>query len=207
MMSPSRALVAGVVLAVALGVALQEITHDLARALALPGPAGALVTDVERRGPAARAGLQQGDVILTVDGKSIDHASSLARAIGRRRPGDVVRLEVLSKGSSRHVRVRLGYDKTDQGERGPADLPPRRQGIGAVVTNASGGGAEVEALDPRGPAVGELQVGDIVTDVNGRRIECGDDFVREVNNAKRPGVLLIRVRRDGEPLYVALRLD
>ncbi|MRG95990.1 trypsin-like peptidase domain-containing protein [Polyangium spumosum] len=190
-----------------LGVAFQAISHDLARALSLPGPAGALVTDVEPDGPASRVGIQPGDVILSVDGEAIEQASELARMLGQRKPGASMRLVVRHGADEKVKRVVLAKPDAEEKEAPkPEDVGPRKT-VGVSVSDAFGGGARIDGLDPRGAAAGELEVGDVVLEVNGKAIQGGEDFLHVVDKAKRPGTLLVRLRRDGEALYAAVRVD
>ncbi|MDI1481504.1 trypsin-like peptidase domain-containing protein [Polyangium sp. y55x31] len=190
-----------------LGVAFQAISYDLARALSLPGPTGALVTDVEPGGPAEKVGIEPGDVILSADDEAIDQAAELARMLGHRKPGESMRLVVRHGKDERVKRVVLAKpDSDDKPTQKPEDVGPRKT-IGVSVSDALGGGARIDGLDPRGAAAGELEVGDVVVEVNGQRIEHGADFLRVVDKAKRPGTLLVRVRRDGEALYAAVRVE
>jgi len=190
-----------------LGLAFQTISHDLARALALPRPTGALVTDVEPDGPASRVGISPGDVILSVDGESIDQAAKFARLLGQRKPGESLKLLVRHGQDEQMKRVVLAKPDMDEGlSQKPQDVGPRKT-VGVSVSDALGGGARIDGLDPRGAAAGELEVGDVVVEVNGTSIKGGEDFLHAVDKAKRPGTILVRLRRDGEALYAAVRMD
>ncbi len=194
-----------------LGVAFQAISHDLARALALPAPTGALVTDVEPGGPASRVGIAPGDVILSIDAEPIEQAAELARVLGQRKPGETLRLVVRHGRDEATKRVVLAPAEADEKEENNAAQKRRdvgaRKNVGAQVSDANGGGARIDGLDPRGAAVGELEVGDVIVEVNGHAIGRGEDFTREIEKAKRPATVLVRLRRDGAALYAAVRTD
>jgi len=90
-----------------IGVQLQELTYDLATALELKEPKGALVAAVEPDGPADRAGIRARDVIVTVDGHPVDTTADLARRIGGTRPGEVVAADVWRDGARREFKIRV----------------------------------------------------------------------------------------------------
>jgi serine protease Do len=90
-----------------LGVLLAPITQDMAEELKLESKRGALVTAVEKDGPAAQAGLKPGDVIVRVDDKPINDGAQLTRAVGQRQPGSTLKLEVVREGKKLDMQVKL----------------------------------------------------------------------------------------------------
>lgn len=90
-----------------IGVQLQELTYELATALELKEPKGALVAAVQQEGPADRAGIRPQDVIVAVDGHPVDTTADLARRIGGTRPGQVVAADVWRDGALRQLKVRV----------------------------------------------------------------------------------------------------
>jgi serine protease Do len=99
-----------------MGVQAQELTPELAAGLGLKDSDGALVAMVEKNGPAERAGIQPGDVILAYEGKPVQNATDLARLTGSTRPGTTVALEVWRKDEKRQVKVKV------------AEMPPEHGG-------------------------------------------------------------------------------
>ncbi len=91
-----------------IGIQVQELTVDLASAFGLKEPKGALVSAVQRGGPAEKAGIQPGDVILSLNGQAIANSADLARFVGSTRPGSTVKTEVWRKGNAVTVEVTLG---------------------------------------------------------------------------------------------------
>ena len=91
-----------------IGVAIQEVNQSLAESFGLKKPAGALVSSVEQDSPAARAGIEAGDVILRADGKEIAGSMDLSGYIANVRPGTAVKLELWRKGTPRQVSVTVG---------------------------------------------------------------------------------------------------
>jgi serine protease Do len=91
-----------------IGVVIQEVTKELAESFGLPKPAGALVNAVEKGGPADKAGVEAGDIILKFDGKSVGASSDLPRIVGATRPGSKVQLQVWRKGATKELGVTVG---------------------------------------------------------------------------------------------------
>src|SRR4029077_121290 len=91
-----------------IGVVIQEVSKELAESFGLPKPAGALVSDVEKAGPAEKAGVEAGDIILKFDGKPVSNSSELPRIVGSTKPGSKAGLEVWRKGVTRDLTVTVG---------------------------------------------------------------------------------------------------
>jgi serine protease Do len=90
-----------------IGVQLQELTVDLATSLGMDQPRGALVAAVQKGGPAQRAGMQPGDVILSLDGQAIEYSADLARLVAGTRPGESVTVEIWRKGKIMPLQIKV----------------------------------------------------------------------------------------------------
>ncbi|MBS1188947.1 MAG: DegQ family serine endoprotease [Rhodocyclaceae bacterium] len=119
-----------------LGVVIQEVTRELAESLGLAKPMGAIVNAVEKGGPAEKAGLEPGDVILKFDGKTINSSSDLPRLVGTTKPGSRSAVQIWRKGSVRDVAVTVGEVQdekvaTNRGGRNkiPGDQEANRLGL------------------------------------------------------------------------------
>jgi S1-C subfamily serine protease len=143
-----------------LGVKGDTVTGDIAGSLGLSRPQGLVVTDVYANGPAARAGLRQGDVITAVDGQEINDQNGLNYRIGSRNPNDQVQVAILRDGRPQTLTARV--------QTLPGDADPRQ---GVVIQSGPFAGAQVVALNP---ALADRLGGDpfatgvIVTGVSGR---------------------------------------
>ena len=160
------------------GARLQPITRELARSIGLPGARGVLVAQVYDSGPADRAGVREGDVLLSIDGQPTNDAASVNYRIGTKRRGDNADLVVRRDNAERPLSM-----KVDLPPRTPADerqLTGRHILDGATIANLSPALAEEKGLDPltRGVAVIALQQGiaaqrvglrpgDIIAEING----------------------------------------
>ena len=110
-----------------LGVYVQEITSELARAFKLPDESGALVGGVVAKSPAERAGLQDGDVILEMNGKKVTDSRTLRLQIAQAPPDSEATMKILRDGSTRKITITLGELKTDQAPQAPEPgRPPHR---------------------------------------------------------------------------------
>ncbi len=99
-----------------IGVAIQEVTKELAETFGLSGPQGALVASVEKGAPAEKAGLAVGDVILKFDGKAITQSSDLPRIVGNSKPGNTVAMQVWRNGAARDLNITIGEMPSEKGE-------------------------------------------------------------------------------------------
>lgn len=181
-----------------LGVAIQEVNQSLAESFGLKQAQGALVSSVEKNGPADRAGLEPGDVILGVNGKVISASNELPPLIAAVRPGDHAKLEIWRKGGKREVEVKIGTlsevkvasaaPAADKGRLGLAVRPlsPEEQRQAEVR-----GGLLVE--EAAGPAArAGIQPGDVLLSVNGEPITGVEQLRSVVGKAGRRIAVLIQ---------------
>jgi len=122
-----------------LGVVIQEVSKDLAESLGLSKPMGAVVNAVEKGGPADKAGLEPGDVILKFDGKPINASADLPRLVAATKPGAHATVQVWRKGATRDIAVTVGEmveEKTASSRQGRGVKPPEQQAnrLGLVVS-------------------------------------------------------------------------
>jgi Do/DeqQ family serine protease len=207
-----------------LGVFVQGVNADLARSLGLTEVRGAIVTQVAESGAAERAGVEQGDVILSLDGKRVDSTNALRNAVARIAPGTKVALEILRDGKPRTLSVALeersakaASDDEDEGEapsvspttkpsgRYGLDVDPLTPDLARRLRAHSRTGVVVAAVDPAGPAAeAGLREGDVIVSVNRTKVADGDELKQALSQspAGRPALLLIE--RDGQPGYVPL---
>ncbi len=122
-----------------LGVVIQEVSKELAESLALSKPMGAVVNAVEKGGPAEKAGLEPGDVILKFDGKAINTSADLPRLVGATKPGTRSTVQVWRKGATRDIAVTVGEmteEKTASSRPARGGKPAEQQAnrLGLVVS-------------------------------------------------------------------------
>jgi serine protease Do len=205
-----------------IGVQIQPVTQDIADSMGLNQAEGALVADPQKDGPAAKAGVEAGDVITAVNGQSIKDARELARIIGGFAPGSTAKLDVLHKGQGKVVSLTLGQLPNAQEAR--ADIEADDQGsahgtdvtrLGLTVAPAGkvdGAGKEgvvVTKVEPKSAAADRgLKKGDVILEVAGKSVTDPSD-VREAIEAARTDKkrsVLMRLRSGDVSHYVAVPL-
>ena len=191
------------------GISFQQVDAALGRALSMGEPGGAIVTEVEVPGPAARAGMRAGDVVTEIDGRKVSRSGDLAHQLERKKPGEVVRMGVLRGGMPRTIGVLLDRLSNRDGD---AEPHLAKAGAAAAATaglrlvDAGGEGARIEELDPASPASDGLQAGDVVIEVNRVPVTGAADAIGKLRRAPRPSTALLRIRREKEFLYVGIDL-
>ncbi|MDB5215350.1 MAG: HtrA protease/chaperone protein [Myxococcaceae bacterium] len=192
-----------------LGVRIQDVDVKLASAMNLGGVQGALVDDVEKGGPAEKAGFAAGDVIIRAGSTDIVHARDLTRAVARQAPGAKVDLVVRRGTKAVTLPVTLGKleDEKDskQAPGAPNDATPQSSsGLGLQVGDAEGGGALVRRIAPDGAAAGSLEPGDVIVEANHQPVKNANDLKNKAMQAGTDKPLLLRVTREGSTRYVAI---
>lgn len=192
-----------------LGLVFQPITAELASALKLGSPKGALVAQIEPGGAAARAGLKAGDVIVAVDGIDILHAEELPRSVARNAPGTLLKLSYLRSGKRSDATAKLDTLEDDaipppvRTPGAPASEPKNNQ-LGVQVSNVKGGeGVRVDALAPSTP-LKEMRPGDVIVEVDGKPIKDVDQLEKLLGTSSKGTTLLARVRRGDLTRYVPI---
>ena len=212
-----------------LGVVIQDIDRDLAQAMKLQANSGALVADVEDDSPAAKAGIQRGDVIRAVDGKKVESTSQLRNRVAALAPGAVVRVELVRDGAPQTVEVKLQARAADQEQPGQGSGGPRSGQPDRSTETEDGllGGATLHELTPAlrrqldvpsdvtagvvvervAPGSGAdklgLQRGDVLVEIDRRKVSSPAE-VRAASKQLGDAVA-VRVVRQGRSLYLASR--
>jgi len=200
-----------------LGVTISPVTPDIAEALGIASGGGALVTQVVKDSPAARAGIRAGDVVTGLNGRKVKSASELRNAIGLLRVGEKVEVTFLRDGESRKVTAEIADPATAQTAGTTSDdgknLPEGSQHRGfegALLEDSpgTGSGVMVRAVSQGSPAANAgLRVNDVIIAANGNRIGNRADLSAAWRAAAARGgnTLVLQVRRSGELTIVLLR--
>ncbi|WNG15357.1 Do family serine endopeptidase [Cystobacter fuscus] len=200
-----------------LGVSVQDLTPELARALKVPQDKGAIVTGVQENTPSARAGLQQDDILTAVNGKPVDSAHALTRDIGFRPPDETVTLTVYRAGQPREVRVKLaerpdleGFSTEspgDEREESGRRLGMRLQDVDPRLVPGAIRGALIIEVDPGSPAErAGLQPGMVIVEAGGRPVNNPREFAQAVRGQSPGSVLLLRIQLGESRLLRALTI-
>jgi serine protease Do len=195
-----------------IGASVQKVTPDIADSLGLKQARGALVADVIKGGPAERAGLKPGDIIIEFDRKEIKDSSDLPMQVARVAPGMSVQVKVLRDGKETALPLTVGEMKeseviaaTQEGDFGLTVQPVTPQlaenlGLeraeGLVITAVKRGSAAEEA---------GLRSGDVITEINRQPIKNLADYNRELTRNEKAKSVLLLVRRGQSSLFLALK--
>jgi len=201
-----------------IGVTIQDVNAQLAESFGLDRPRGALVSSVEKDGPAARAGVAPGDVILAVDGRPIERYGELSSQIAAMRPGADANLALWRNGKEQSLSVKVAELKEQPQSVAYRGGKPKQPS----AAQPSALGLTVRPLEPRekeqantqgsllveevaGPAqAAEIQPGDIILGINGKRVHS----VKELEDATRAAGknVALLIQREDAQIFVPLRL-
>ena len=188
-----------------IGVAIQDVTPDLARAMGTNVNQGAVVQQVEPGSPASRAGIQAGDVITEVEGKPVKGSSDLRNRIGLMRVGADVKLTLLHDGGTKTVNVKIAEAPSKSAavhqEGGEAGVSDKLQG--ATLRDSGNSGVAVAEVEQGSKAWRSgLRPGDQITGVNRKKVHS----LKELNDAAgESSVLALNVKRGDANLFVVVR--
>ena len=201
-----------------LGVYIQKVTKTLQRSFKLDEARGALVSQVIPGSPAAKAGIQSGDVIVRFDGKDVPDNVKLPALVAHTPVGKSVEVVLIREGKERKVRVVI--EKLEDEEGAPAAPEPPTVGelglevqeLTATLRREFGLGAEASGvilttIDAASPAfLAGLRRGDIILDINRKKINGLADYRKAIAGLKKGDNLLFLVRRGGGTLFIAFTL-
>ncbi len=203
-----------------LGVYLQSLTQDLKQAFGIGSNVeGALIGDVVQGSPADMAGVQQGDVVTSVNGMSIKTATELQNAIAGMMPGSNVQLGILRDGNMMTLSVKLGQkpEENQQSSNEQGGSPnPQRLGISVATLTPQLAqqlgyqgeqGALIERVQPGSPAENAgLQRGDLIKEVNRRPVNSAEDLVNMVRGLKAGSTAALLVQRQNNTFFVPVQI-
>ena len=203
-----------------LGVTVQAVTDDIAKAFKLDSGVGAAVVDITPGSGAAKAGLRAGDIILDYDGRVVHQSADLPPLVGMSKPGSTVPLKILRDGKPQTVQVTVGESPRD-----PRGVSNPLAADAAAKSGSSALGFSVAAIDaetrkqmslPPGQGVvisdvtgsvageADLQAGDVVLMVNQQRIASVAEFQTATRDVKAGSTVLLLIRRGDQSRFVGL---
>jgi len=195
----------------ALGIEIQDLTPDIADSLGLANTHGAVVTQPMADSPAAKAGVQSGDVITAVNGQKVTDALDLSRTIASKAPGTNVDLTIDRNGKEMHLSVTLETLKGGAGQQVIPSNGPTQSSLGFTLNaNDNGPGVVVESVDPNGiAAMHGFRPGDIILEVNHEKVSDASDVEQQLKVVQNSGrhAVLVKVQRHDQVRFVGLPLS
>ena len=202
-----------------IGVVIQPLSKELADGFGLPRTQGALVNSVEKGGPADKAGVEAGDVILRFDGKTVASSEDLPRIVGATRPGSKVTMQIWRNKGTRDVQVVVAEMQDEraarQSRRGgkpPSTMPSQ---FGLTLSDLSdaqkselkvSGGVLVENVQGAGQRAG-VRRGDVILAINNQDVKSVEQFNQMMSQFDKGRIVALLVRRGANSLYIPFRVD
>nr|WP_172435060.1 DegQ family serine endoprotease [Pseudomonas otitidis] len=203
-----------------LGVVIQEVNKDLAESFGLDKPAGALVAQVLENGPAAKGGLQVGDVILSMNGQPIVMSADLPHLVGGLKPGTKIDLGIVRDGNRKNLSLSIGALPEDgeelasAGESSGAERSSNR--LGVLVAGLSEeqqkaldikGGVVIREIQDGPAALMGLRPGDVITHLNNQAIDSVQTFAKIAKELPKNRSVSMRVLRQGRASFITFKLS
>ena len=203
-----------------LGVVIQEVNKDLAESFGLDKPAGALVAQVLENGPAAKGGLQVGDVILSMNGQPIVMSADLPHLVGGLKPGTRIDLGIVRDGNRKNLSLSIGALPEDgeelagAGESSGAERSSNR--LGVLVAGLSEeqqkaldikGGVVIREIQDGPAALMGLRPGDVITHLNNQAIDSVQTFAKIAKELPKNRSVSMRVLRQGRASFITFKLS
>jgi serine protease Do len=202
-----------------IGVSIAPVTKEVAEAIGLGAPRGALVQGVEAGLPADKAGVEAGDIILRVDGKAVEKSGDLPRLIGGTKPGSKAALQLFRRGQTREVSVTVAEFEPDRprrtaqagGEAQPA--PMAKTAIGLAVSDLTEaqkkelklrGGVKVESVEGAAARAG-VREGDVIVTLDNVEVTDAKAFNAQVAKLDKSKAVSVMVRRGEWTNYLVIR--
>jgi len=202
-----------------LGVSIQPLTPELAKSFGARSEKGVLISDVVPDSPAAKAGVQPGDILLEFEGKKMEGPGDLQRAVGLTNPGTSAKVKIWRDQAEKTLELKIGEAPDDpRAARGGPGAPSRstlglevrpvtpelarqlnlKSAEGVVVARVEDGGAAAEA---------GVQRGDVIREINRQKVRSMSDFERITKDVKEGDRLTLLLQRGPMSLYVAFTVE
>lgn len=192
-----------------LGVSIQDIDDNMAKALKLDDKQGAIISEVFEDSPAEKSGLLPHDIIITVDGKSVSNSSSLKNMVSSGRPNDKVKLIIMREGKTKKITLTLGTrpnqdDLLAGNFRGKSNYDV----LGFIVKENENGDIEIIDVDKKSNARKQnIRAGDIIKAIGSNEISTQRKYKHTIKTYKTGDVVMLRILRNGNARYIAYEIS
>jgi serine protease Do len=200
-----------------LGVMIQKITPELKEKLNLKDEKGALVADVTKGGPAEKAGIERGDVIVSFDGKDIKEMRELPFIVASTPVGKTVKVEVIRKGERKNFDVKIRELKEEQAAVSAEEEATPKLGMSVeeltpeLAKNLNvaekSGIVVVQVEDDSPAAVAGMKPGDVIMEIDQSPVKNLEDFNRKIERYKKGDTILFLVKRRGATVFLTLKVS
>ena len=200
-----------------IGVQIAPVTKEVAEAIGLGKPTGALVQSVEAGGPADKAGVEAGDIITRVDGKVVEKSGDLPRLVGSTRPGSKATLQIFRRGASKELSVTVGEFEPERPSRRaqaePSGAAPVKSALGITASDLTEaqkrelkvkGGVRVDAVEGAAARAG-LREGDVILSVDNAEVTDLRQFATLAARVEKARAVSVLVRRGEWVNYLVIR--
>jgi serine protease Do len=203
-----------------IGVQIGPVSKEVAEAIGLGTPRGASVVSVEKDGPADKAGVEAGDIIVKVDGKAVEKSADLPRMIGAVKPGGKTSIQVFRRGSNKDLSLSvIEYETADRNSTRRAAAEPgsapaaAKSALGITVADLPDaqrkelrvrGGVRVDAVDGPGARAG-LREGDVILSIDNVEVTDAKQFANLAGKADKAKPVSLLVRRGETTNYLVIR--
>lgn len=200
-----------------LGIAIQEMSKELAESFGLKNTAGALIAGIEKSSPAEKAGLEPGDVIVKFDGKVIASSNDLPRVVAATKPGKTVQAEIMRKGSLKTISVTVGdlpveRDEVVTGNKGNVKPDQNKLGLGLRELSPQqkkklNGRNGLLVVDSQGiSAQVGIRRGDVILALNNTEVQSLEQFSKQIQAIPAGKNIALLIQRGENTLYVPLKM-
>jgi serine protease Do len=205
-----------------IGVQIQEVSKETADAFGLAKPSGALVNSVEKGGPAEKAGVESGDIILKADGRPVNSSTELPRIITQVKPGAKIVLQVWRKGATKDITVTVAELKDEEAPRAARSAPAKEKAkpnrMGLVLSDLTD--EQKHELDVKygvliedisGNARGNIQAGDVILAVINKGATIEAKSAEQVNaliaKLEKGAAVTFLLRRGEQQFYSSIKIN
>ena len=200
-----------------LGVAVQQMTPELAKSFGITSENGALVSEVAKNSPAAKGGLKIGDIITEFDGKPIHEMTSISRYVASTPVGKKVKVKVLRNGKPMEMTVKIEQLKENEEKPAAGEVQKNRLGLTVMELNDEIA-ARMGIKETKGVVVTEVKegseaedtgiaAGDIIKEIDGVAINTVADYEKAITAHKKGSVIRLLIRRGEGSIFVAIPID